>query len=491
MLRLTALDLTVVTACAIVAAASARDYAGSYNDGSRLATVESLVDHHTWKIDRSIFLHYGEGDRPEVWGPGGPSPVGALDKLLIGGHYYSDKPPVTAVLMAAVYQALQWSTGLVARDSPRAFCYWMTLTTSGLAYVVAAWCIYRVGCSIALPPRAALLLAASFGLATLAPAYARQVNASIVLLATAAALLLVLLLGSEGGRPLSTGWTMVAGTCAGFGYSTDPGSGMLLFAFVALWVFHNSGLRISALVAYGVGALPWLVGHHALSYMIGGTLKPMGLVPEYFRWPGSPFSEKNLTGVGPGHPSLGAFLAYAARFLFGNKGFLYHDPELFLAIFAFFGLVRTAREARPLLLAFGSWAVGTWLLYAIQSKDYSGYAVSIRWMVPTLVAGYLVIAVRIRESRGALRDFLLLSLFGLPIAASDWLIGTWTDSHIRGFHAWIALALSCWLLSYLARTGRLSMPLRRRSGLSGTEGPTGDDPASDVPRALRTGRGPE
>jgi hypothetical protein len=466
-MRFTALDLAIISTCAVIAAFSARDYAGGYNDAGRLATVESLVDDHTWQIDNSIFTSYGEGIRPEVWGPIGPSPLGAIDKALIRGHYYSDKPPVTAFLMAAVYQVLQWLTGLTARDSPNAFCYWLTLTSSGFAYVISVWCVYRVGCLLALPLRTSLLITASFGLATLAPAYARQVNASIVLLAIAAVLLLVLLHGSESGRLLSWKWSMVAGGLAGFGYSTDNGSGLILLVCTALWVFHNAGYRINALIWFGIGAFPWLLGHHALNYRIGGTLAPIGTVPEYFQWPNSPFSEKNLTGVGSGHESLGAFLSYAARFLFGNKGFLYHNPELFLAIPAFFGLVRTSRGTRGLLLAYGAWAVGTWLLYAVKSKDFAGYTVSIRWMVPTLVAGYFVLAVQLREFPGALRDLILLSLFALPVAVYDWWIGTWTDSHIRGFHAWTVLALSCWLLSYLARTGRLSMPLSQRPGISG------------------------
>jgi hypothetical protein len=237
-----------------------------------------------------------------------------------------------------------------------------------------------------------------------------------------------------------------------------------------VWVFHRSGYRVAALALFGIGALPWLVGHHALNYMIGGTFGPMNTVPEYFRFPNSPFSEKNLTGVGSGHESLGSFVSYSGRFLFGNKGFLYHNPELFLAIPAFVGLVRTPRATRPLVIAFGAWAFGTWLLYAVKSKDFSGYNVSIRWMVPTLAAGYLVLAARLRESPGALRDLIMLSTFALPIAAYDWWIGTWTDSHIRGFHAWIALALSCWLLSHLARTGGLSMLSFRRPGPSGTRG---------------------
>ncbi len=47
----------VLAAAVVVAAVSAHPYAGGWNDGSRLATVESLVDRHTWAIDDSIFVN--------------------------------------------------------------------------------------------------------------------------------------------------------------------------------------------------------------------------------------------------------------------------------------------------------------------------------------------------------------------------------------------------------------------------------------------------
>src|SRR5205085_1542791 len=80
---------------ALLAVVSARWAAASYNDGSRLAAVECLVDHHTLSIDDSVYV------RPPRSGPG-PHPYradfefvedGTLDKVRVGGHYYSDKPP--------------------------------------------------------------------------------------------------------------------------------------------------------------------------------------------------------------------------------------------------------------------------------------------------------------------------------------------------------------------------------------------------------------
>jgi hypothetical protein len=44
----------VLIVAGLIALASARPYAGSWNDGSRLATVEALVDYHTLIIDQSF-----------------------------------------------------------------------------------------------------------------------------------------------------------------------------------------------------------------------------------------------------------------------------------------------------------------------------------------------------------------------------------------------------------------------------------------------------
>ena len=136
----------VLLLAAAVAVFSARPYAGGWHDGSRLATVEALVDYRTWAIDESIFV------LPQRAGSGLPYPTnqpallarGTQDKLLIGGHYFSDKSPVPALFMAGAYQVLQWMTGLVAREQPARFCYLLTLFSSGLAYVIAVWCIDRL-----------------------------------------------------------------------------------------------------------------------------------------------------------------------------------------------------------------------------------------------------------------------------------------------------------------------------------------------------------
>src|SRR5438874_2587582 len=128
----TALILGIALA---IAAISARPYAGGWNDGSRLATVECLVDHSTWAIDDSIFVTVPPNlsSRPFEETDPALNLRGTQDRLWIGGRFYSDKSPVPALLMAGEYACLQRVTGLTARDAPDKFCRWMTILTSGLA----------------------------------------------------------------------------------------------------------------------------------------------------------------------------------------------------------------------------------------------------------------------------------------------------------------------------------------------------------------------
>ncbi|MHC4831178.1 MAG: hypothetical protein ACYTFT_12635, partial [Planctomycetota bacterium] len=61
--------------------------ARSPNDQSRICTIQSLVERHTLIIDETVY-------------------VDTIDKVRINGHFYSDKPPVAAVLGAIVYYPL-------------------------------------------------------------------------------------------------------------------------------------------------------------------------------------------------------------------------------------------------------------------------------------------------------------------------------------------------------------------------------------------------
>jgi hypothetical protein len=437
--------LGVLIAAAAVAAASACPWAGSWNDGSRLATVESLVDRHTWAIDDSIFVRAPAPADPAVR-------VLTQDKLLIDGRFYSDKPPVPAVLMAGLYQLWRWGGGAPARAQPGRFCYWMTLASSGLAYAVAVTCIFLLGQAVRLPLSMRATLTASFAFATVALPYARQVNGHVVLLAIAALLWLQLLRCAGDGRA-SAPRLLLIGSLAGLAYGVDLAAGPLLLASaLGLIAYRQRSARAVLLV--GLAALPWVALHQALNYAVGGTFVPANSVPAYQQWPGSPFDRTNMTGVWH-HDGVGS-LVYGVKMLVGRRGFLLHDLPLLLGVATSAALWRRRPPETPELVCGAAWSAGTWLAYALASNNYSGECVSIRWFVPLLAPGYLALAVALRERPRLHAQFLVLSGWGALLAAQAWWRGPWVSGVGPFFWPLQAAAIGSWIAC--------SASQRRRAG---------------------------
>ena len=438
----------VVLLSSIIALASARDYAGGWNDGSRLATVESLVDRQTLAIDDSIFVRPPPPDSME------PNPYpddlpqlqleGTQDKLLIGGRYYSDKSPVPALTMAGMYKALQWATEIVARRQPQRFCYWMTVGTSGAAYVISVWCINQLGGVLRLAMRPRLLLTASLALATVAPTYARHVNNHILLLAVVAALLLSLARLVEEQRTRRTAWQRVLeiGMLAGVGYTLDLGVGPVLVVCSAAIVAYRTR-RFSAVLAFALAAAPWIAAHHALNYYIGGTWQPANMVTEYLQWPGSPFNEENTTGALK-QKSLGKFLLYPVAMQFGKHGFFNHNLPLLLALAGLILLLRRRLAETPELIFSACFYSGAWLLYAVTSGNYSGACCSIRWFVPLLAPAWYILTILLRERPEHIVDLSILSVFGVGLGVVMWSRGPWEGSLPPWYWQINAAALVAW-----------------------------------------------
>jgi hypothetical protein len=435
-------SLMVIIGASALAFGSARPYAGSWQDGSRLANVEALVDHHRFAIDDSIFVRvptYPPGQGP--YPPDEPALLqrGTCDKLYINGHYYADRP-VPALLMAGLYQVWEWCGGQTARERPDRFCLVLTLASAGAAYVIAVWCVYRLGLALGLPLSRSLALTGSFGLATVALTYSRHVNAHILLLAIAAALFLGLVSLASSPRPwLRVGWL---GLLAGVGYTCDLGGGpLLLMCLLPLIIWRTRGLSMAAVLLFA--ALPWVALHHGVNYAIGGTFRPINSVPEYSVWPGSPFNAENLTGAW--NHSFGHFTMYAVAMLAGKRGFLGHNLPLFLALP---GAVFLLRRQPPGLAeaVFGcAWGGGMWLLYAALSNNYAGVCCSVRWFVPLLVPGYYVLALLLREYPEYCWDFYVLSGWGALMAALMWWQGPWMKHMVPYFWPLQAGGLLSWL----------------------------------------------
>src|SRR5512135_3383545 len=100
------------------------------NDASHFAQIESLVDDHSASIERSRF----------AW---------TVDRAVIGGRLYSNKPPLLGMLGAAVYAPLH-ALGLTFREETRNTV--VRLLTILLAGLPAAWLAAEFFRALALHP---------------------------------------------------------------------------------------------------------------------------------------------------------------------------------------------------------------------------------------------------------------------------------------------------------------------------------------------------
>lgn len=440
---------------AALAAVVARPYAGGWNDGSRLAAVESLVDHHTFRIDDSIYVRFPDPVAPGAPHPYGPhqemNKYGTFDKLLIDGAYYSDKSPVPAVLMAGVYQVWRWAGGPSAAERADWFARFLTWAFAGLPLVLAAFCVGRITRHLGVPAPWDTLLTVSFALGSLALAYAGHVNNHILLLGVGAAVCEAVVRPGPITR-LRAAWL---GLLAGLGYAIDLGAGppMMLAAFG--FVAWNGGRpftwpALGRAAEFVVAAVPFVAAHHAITYDIAGTLAPANANPAFLRWPGSQFDATTMTGAW-NHSSPGRAVLYAFDLLFGRKGFLLYWPPLLLAIVALPWLLRRGSSERPALVVLAAWAVGTWLLYAATSRNLSGLCLSIRWFVPLLAPGCVALAITLRDATTWRKDFAVLAAGGMILSVELAIRGPWFGRIPTLFWPVIGLTLTAWALVVAGR----------------------------------------
>jgi hypothetical protein len=439
-----------------VALLSARHYAGSWNDGSRLAATESLVDYHTFAIDRSIFVHVPQEPSASPYGTDTLlNRFGTRDVVLIGGKLYSGKAPVPSVLMAALYAGAQRSFGINARQSPSLFCYLMTVITSGIAYAIAVWCIFRIGVRVGLDWNDALLIAASFAFATVAIAYMQAVNNHIVLLAIVSAVILNMLrfIAAQRAGKSTAAMLLAIGALSGLGYSVDQGSGMILLVAAAGWAaYRTRSYRVFCLFA--LAAAPWVVAHHLLIFAIGHSLRPLGSIRAYESFPGAAFTTADMTGIWH-HRSVLKTIEYGLAVLFGRRGFIFYNLALYLSLVAICQLIAGSDEQLPELIFAAFYAGGTWIMYSLLSNNYSGVCCSIRWFVPLLASGYYVLIRFLKQQPEYWPDFMILSGWGVLLGARIWWQGPWVAQFGFFYYPLQAAALLSWAAYRVTRFGQL------------------------------------
>lgn len=442
----TAAAAVLAGACVLAVLAGALPFAGSWNDGSRLASVEALVDHGTFAIDRSIFVEVPQelvaaGLAP--YGDDGANRTGTFDKLGIGGHFYSDKPALISLFMAVPYWIWQVLGGQVAAVRPDLFCLLMTWATSGVAFLVTVYGVMALARRYGLPPGTRLLLGASLGFGTVALVYTRQVNNHILLLGVMALVMLHLAaFGEEYAEGRTKTWRLLLlGGLAGIGFALDLGLGpILLVGLTGAVFFRTRSVPMTAL--FVVGTCPFVLAQMGLNHALGGVLKPINMVPEYLAWPGCPFNPKNMTGFLRHTPR--DLVVYGLALLHGKHGFFGYNLPALLGLVAGVYAWRNLPRQRPEVGFALFWCVGGWLMYAVLSNNYGGICRSIRWFVPFLAPLFYLLVLLLRERPGFAWDLGVLTVWGTVLTLLLWSRGPWNNKVLIAYWPIQVLALASW-----------------------------------------------
>ena len=247
--------------------------AESQNDISRIVAVESLA----------LRGHFYVDDAPEaqrIVEVDGHRFHYLIDMVYNrrDGHFYSSKPPVLTLVLAAapaLLHALGLRFTLTGPGSalPLVLLTWVTI---GWASAGAFYAFRRkAGDLIERPTTADLATALTLG-GTLFLSYSATINHHTP---TAAAILgAFCLLGmAEAGRRVSDGRAALAGFLMGLAAVVDIGPGFVYSVAFGLYIlFYLRSLRV--LIFFGLGSIPPLALHCAVQYSIWGSVLPVQMI---------------------------------------------------------------------------------------------------------------------------------------------------------------------------------------------------------------------
>lgn len=365
----------------------------SWQEESRMATVQTLVEQGTFIIDHTEFNRTG-------------------DKVFINEHYYSDKTPLLSAVTAGAYSVLHNVFGLkldptiCVPDEDAAACraftptgtrftafYWLTLIFIGGSaslLVVLFWrAMLQAGASGTLATTLAVALGLASPLAPYSIVFAGHVPAALCLFA-GFTLLVKTSRHEQASNPVHL---LGAGLLISLSANIDLTLAIFIVAF-GMWILFTQWRMI---FPYALGAvLPFAIGA-AINYWAAGTIVPLYFDPNAYDFVGTVLN--TTVGGTSGFYSLDFGLSYAFDMFVGRRGLLSFTPML---IFAFIGMAVAFKQHRQRgLIAtalLGSLSFAAYLI--VRTDNFGGLAWGTRWFVP-LVPVWWYFA---RDAYNLLRD---------------------------------------------------------------------------------------
>jgi len=377
-----------------------------WNEASRMALTQSLVEQHSFIIDESVFVTGG-------------------DKVFIDDNFYSDKPAIPSMLAAIVYAPLH-ALGLRLDYGWNLSYYFIILFTIKVFWIASILAFRKALRFTSLQQERYTLLVLIYAFASLSFSWSATFsNHSLA----GSSLMIALYYYLKGKRENSNYALLWSGFFFSLAASMDMATAIFLLGFGVLVVYR---WRVAAqALLFIAGAIVPLAIHLGVNYSIGGTLIPLQINPEFFIFEGSVWTESNsLSGVSLNSPLF--TIQYGFLSLFGSKGFMWYNP---LLIGLFIPLIQNLRKGSALQLetiAITSGAIILMSYYFMFSTNYGGWSYSIRWFVPMLPLIFFYLFDLKILSKGGKDKIILWSVIIVSIIiAGIGLINPWSNQDLH------------------------------------------------------------
>lgn len=336
----------------------------SWNDASRLAAIESVVERGTLVIDNSTF-------------------VGTGDKIFVNGHFYSDKTPLSTLFGALVYYPLHALGFRLSLDwSVAYFC--ITFFTVKALWILSLLAFHATLGLMRANQGTRAIHTLALGLASIHLSWSSVYNNHSLAASLITIAFYFYMRSRHAARPARDMFV------SGFLFSLAGHMDVPTMAFYAtfLTLILLDPRRRKYVMHYLLPGLILAVPALAMNYSITGRFAPLQTNPAYFDYPGSPWKgAEKLSGTEMN--SLTFLFSYALDCLLGRRGFLLYNPLLFAFIprlvREMFGRTDFWKEA----IGIGVTSAVIMFYYFLYTSNYGGASYSIRWFVPLLPLLYL------------------------------------------------------------------------------------------------------
>ena len=380
---LAVLFLIALVVCALVT----KPRVVSWNDGSRIATVDALTADGTFRID------------------GSPFAAGLGDKIRYRGATYSDKPPLLAVLAAAVAFVLA-PLGVSLRHTPGTAIYLITLFTVGLWFAAGCCLAYAFAQLLGLSRRVAVTVAALTGVATLTLPYATVLTNHVPCGACALAGCFSAVRARDGAR-----WAApLAGLFFALAYAFDAAGILLALAgAIVLW-----GAPLRTWLTVVAAGLPVVALEFAYNLYVSGSVMPTAFTAEVWHDPTLPFYAPSQQAFPVYSPA--EYLRFVVSLLVGTKGLFSFTPLMLVAGYGLVVMLRTPGRLRRLAVAIAATTIVYFAAIVVLQNDSGARNFGERRYVDLFFLLCVAVGPALASIRGAAASAAVLALTAISVA---------------------------------------------------------------------------